>query len=315
MVQNYSLSDLQKIQLFLEDTIKTKIEIVEGGISLNDFGNDYLNYIFNNLSSSYHRSVSLTINHFTKFFSNDIKLSSIGVKEAESFKSYVIKSASRGYLVYLRNAKAMFNVAISWELLESNPFCKIKFGRKQTLLPVFFNVGELENILTATKDPIFQDLFTFAFYTGTRLSEIINLRWSNINLQNREIVIGDKDFTTKSKKQRTIPMCNRVYDILERKHKNDFFEFVFHKPNGFLFCKHYVSRKFKNICRQANLPHEIHFHSLRHSFGSFLAKNGVPIHIIKELLGHSTIRVTEIYLHTISTDLHKAIETFNSNNT
>jgi site-specific recombinase XerD len=86
---------------------------------------------------------------------------------------------------------------------------------------------------------------------------------------------------------------------------------VFRKPNGYPFTADYVSKKFKQICREAQIDGSIHFHSLRHSFASALVKSGVSIYTVKELMGHSSVSVTEIYSHLQVEDLKQAVNIFN----
>ena len=89
--------------------------------------------------------------------------------------------------------------------------------------------------------------------------------------------------------------------------------FVFCKENGFKYSKDYVSKKFKEACRKANIDKAIHFHSLRHSFASYLVQQGVSLPTIKDLLGHTSITTTEIYSHLDDSSLQEAIKKFDVN--
>ena len=68
-----------------------------------------------------------------------------------------------------------------------------------------------------------------------------------------------------------------------------------------------VSKAFKKACRKAGMDEDIHFHSLRHSVRFELVQKGVPFYSVKELLGHSSIQMTEIYSHLKLDDLREAI--------
>lgn len=83
--------------------------------------------------------------------------------------------------------------------------------------------------------------------------------------------------------------------------------YVFCKSTGFPYTGDYVSKKFKRACTEAGIRNSIHFHSLRHSFASNLVQRGVPLYVIKELLGHSSISVTEIYSHLTLDSLRDAV--------
>ena len=184
---------------------------------------------------------------------------------------------------------------------------------------------------------VVRDVAVFAFGTGMRLNEIVNLRWKNVNLATRIITVGDEDFTTKGRNQRYIPISDEVFEVLTRIKTPSFIlplikgekmkeapsfilpfikeekinGFVFAKLNGEPFTGDYFSKRFKRACKSAGIDKSIHFHSLRHSFASNLAQKGVNLYTIKELLGHSSITTTEIYSHLNMDSLKEAIETLN----
>ncbi len=68
-------------------------------------------------------------------FGKDQKLPEISVKDAEDFKIRRIKTAPKGYAVYIRTIRAAFNIAVDWELIPTNPFAKIKFRKTQITKP------------------------------------------------------------------------------------------------------------------------------------------------------------------------------------
>lgn len=172
-----------------------------------------------------------------------------------------------------------------------------------------------------------KDFVVFAFYTGMRLNEIINLSWKNVDLSKRIITVGDDKFLTKGRNQRFIPICeeaekaienlelriqNEKKKIISIKYLNYNRNFVFCKSNGEQFTGDYISKRFKLACKAAGLDNAIHFHSLRHSFASNLVQRGIPLYTIKELLGHSSISTTEIYSHLNMETLREAIKKLDS---
>jgi len=222
----------------------------------------------------------------------------------------LMDKAPKGFVVYMRTLKAAFNIAIEWKYIISNPFVKVKFKKGQKKKPVFITRDDLGKILNQTESQQMKDIFIFAFNTGCRLGEIKHLRWQNIDIKKNIIIIGDELFTTKNEKQRIIPINKELLSILKalEKKKRKPQNCVFGKTNTFPFHNDYVSRNFKKACRKAKMSEEIHFHTLRHSFASNLAIKGVPIIVIKELLGHSSITTTEIYSHTNIEALQRAVK-------
>ena len=169
--------------------------------------------------------------------------------------------------------------------------------------------------MKATKRQLLKDIFLFAFLTGMRLSEIIYLTWNSIDIINGIIRVGSDDFQTKSKEVRLIPITKPVLEILKRRKPKSSIKdkkYIFHH-NGFAYQPDHISHLFKECVRNAGLSDEIHFHTLRASFGSYLLQQGVPISSISKLLGHSSIAVTEKhYVSLTNGNLINAISHFNS---
>ncbi|MCF8432717.1 MAG: site-specific integrase, partial [Melioribacteraceae bacterium] len=155
-------------------------------------------------------------------------------------------------------------------------------------------------------------LFFIAFYTGMRLGEIVNMRRNWINFEENTItIISDYGFSSKSKKERKIPIHNNILEILVSNTNNiQMKDFVFRKglKNGYK--KDNVSKKFKKIVRSCGLNDKIHFHSLRHSFASILVQKGISLYVVKELLGHENLSTTQVYSHLQISNLNEAIQQF-----
>jgi len=278
--------------------------------TISNFKHDYFQYVSNTFSDKYLTSVKTTFNHLTKHFGNDFFLADITIREAELFKAYLIKNSPRGILVYLRNLKAAYNRAIDWGMITTNPFLKIKIKKQQCNRPAIIDERELEKIATADNEKDFADMYRFSFYTGARLGETITMKWEHVDFENKLITIGDEDFETKSRQQRIIPIRYKLLKVLEgRAHsKKSKGKYVFPKSNGTTFTGSYISKRFKRAVRKVGMDESIHYHSLRHSFGSELGMKGISITIIKDLMGHSSVSVTEKYSHTNLSSLQSAIK-------
>ncbi|MCZ6702894.1 MAG: tyrosine-type recombinase/integrase [Ignavibacteria bacterium] len=311
--EDFSLEEIIRLQSLLNNIKLTKEEELKESETVFKFSIDYLKMIEYTFSEKYYSSIQTTFNHLIKFFGEDCLVVSIRPKDAESFKQHIMKSAPKGYLVYLRNLKAAFNRALTWELISINPFAKIDIKKNQKRKPDFINCSELHQILGNVKNHKLKKLYVFAFYTGSRLGECVSLKWKNIDSKESLIVIGDDDFVTKSKKVRTIPIANEIQDFLMAgysitKNKNSY---IFSKSNGFPFRKEYISKIFKKAVIDSGINKKIHFHSLRHSFATNLVLAGAPITVVSELMGHSSILVTQIYAHTDLSAMRTAVAKFN----
>ncbi len=101
--------------------------------------------------------------------------------------------------------------------------------------------------------------------------------------------------TTKSKRERIVPVNDDVYDLLAKIDRNG--SYVFSTSSGHRRREEFISKRFKKYIRKAGLDERFTFHSLRHTFASHLVQNGVSLYIVSKLLGHSNLKTTEVYAH------------------
>jgi integrase len=245
-----------------------------------------------------------SLERFIKVVGSETDVKDITRSMAESFVLNTYQRSKWSASLQLRHLKAIFNRAIDWGYINVNVFKGIKL-KIPVNNPVFINKKELELIVSKEGNHTLASLYRFAFYSGMRLSEIVNLEWEDVDLKNKLIQVKNKDgFTTKSKRERVIPISKPLKKILKSVKSNG--SYVFNK-SGERFNPTYASRAFKRSVRFAGLDDKIHFHTLRHSFASNLAQRGVNLYVIQKLLGHSKITTTQIYSHLRTEDLVKAI--------
>lgn len=286
----------------------------EQQITLTQYMSEYLNHIKPIKSPRYITSISLSFRQLI-LFCGDIQLNAVNSKTVDQFITFTFARTQRGSHLYYRTLKAAFNKAIGWGYISFNPFTKVKFPKVPKSFPAFISVDEFLIILTNCKHQFLRDIFIVAFYTGLRISEILNMKWHWINFfQNQITVKCSEDFITKNKKERIIPMSEKVKNIISHRfnsasHNQQ--EFVFYQKRGVKLLPNFVSKQFKYSIRKSNLSEKIHFHSLRHSFASLLAQKGVSLYIIKELLGHEDLTTTQIYSHLCNKNFHEAINQLN----
>jgi site-specific recombinase XerD len=277
---------------------------------------EYLELIGRNFSQNYLRSIQLSFKMLIRF-SGDVPIAKINVKFLQQFFGSTFNRSPDAAALYLRTLKASFNKAIDWEYISDNPFKKIKLPKKQKYFPVFISEAELNTLLTNTDEDHMKEIIIVAFYSGMRLGEITNMEWSQVDFQNKIITVKNSDtFTTKSKKERMIPMCERLLNTLAERYKRvgkiPHTKYVFEKVIGIRCQNDYVSKSYKKAVLKANLNKKLKFHSLRHSFASNLVQKGASIYILKELLGHSDISVTQIYSHLQNESLINVVKLFNN---
>lgn len=311
LLNKFSAEDIEKLKFLMSFVSEAKTKEM---IFLETFANEYKKYIKQNRSAAYHTSVDNSFKHLLNFFKPQRIIQSIGLKETEEFISELQTKVRKGYRVYVRTLKAAFNKAVEWGYVKENYLLKVKLPKKQKMSPAFINIDQLSVISDQIKNGVIKNFVVFAFYTGMRLDEIINLRWKNVDMKTRIITVGDEEFITKGRNQRFIPISDEALESLQAQQVRmksipigD--SYIFCKSNGTKFTGDHISRIFKLACKTAGVDKGIHFHSLRHSFASNLVQQGVSLYKIKELLGHSSITTTEIYSHLNIDSLREAIKT------
>lgn len=171
--------------------------------------------------------------------------------------------------------------------------------RKPKKLPVAISEEEFTLLLKNTNMEKHKVAFLLGFGSGLRVSEIINLKPEQIDLKERKIFISQ----AKGSKDRIVPLAKGFQD----RHLKLF-------PIKFKNIKsgsRSLEIAFKEAAKRAGLldkKQELHFHSLRHGFASQAVANGIPIHHIRTLMGHSNISTTNVYLEANPKDALKSYE-------
>lgn len=242
----------------------------------------------------------------------DIPLENISTRNVDQFISSTAAKSKFTASLYYRTLKAAFNKAVTWNYIKENPFNKIKPPKVKKSYPAFINFNELEIINSNTEKKFLTVLFTTAFFSGMRLAELVNMKWSWINFQNNIITVKcDESFTTKNRKERIVPLNLTLRGILLNYKPNiisiNYDDFVFSVLKGIRLNEDFVSKHFKKAVRKSGLSDKIHFHSLRHSFCSNLVQKGASLYIVKELAGHADMRMAQNYSHLLPENLHNAV--------
>jgi integrase len=199
----------------------------------------------------------------------------------------------------------MFNMAIKWGKAQKNPVKEVKLFKvpegKERILSPEEEIKLLEAIRSSKKGKLLEPIVITALLTGMRKSELLNLKWANIDFSNRIITVEN----TKSGYNRKIPMSDKLTEILDRVRKENHSDFVFSDEKG----KSYKSFRtsWEKALKKAGIEN-LTFHDLRHTFGTRLGMAGVDIKTIQELMGHKDIKMTMRYSHPTPEHKRKAVE-------
>lgn len=234
-----------------------------------------------------------------------------------------------------RLLNTLFEFAIQENVIHSNPATAAVLNKSlvrnkeyDTSSDTFFDYEECERFLELCEGHILHELFYFTICFGLRRSEALGLHWDSVNLNNRTIVIShtvtkgtvvNYDSSVKSKSSyRTYPLNTTQYmmlrNIKERQEENrkifgkSYIDtgYVFTHENGACFYPDYPSKEFRKLLKKdMSLPQNVHFHGLRASCVSWLAKSGVEMKQIQEWVGHKDIETTLKYYTKIKSEESK----------
>ena len=261
----------------------------------------YLHY--SEINKRSHKS-DLSMAKRLKFFFGNIDLTEVTPTMIENFKQYLrleleLKNSSINR--YLEALSKMFNLCIADGLLSKNPLENVKKMLEENY-KIRVLAKEEETTLFIFLDERLKPIVTFALKTGARKSEILTLKWLNIDFKGNYIEL----LHTKSGKKRKIPISKTLREILLEIKKTSTSEYVFVNPRT---NKPYtdIKKAFRTALKKAGIENFV-FHDLRHTFATRLIEKGVDIVVVKELLGHADISTTMIYTHSDAIRKQNAID-------
>lgn len=241
------------------------------------------------------RSIKTYASHLTYFLkvSSKLKTEDITQKQLEDFIIWLVEKKKVGQSYQ----KAMIATITKFynEIYKRNINLKHLYPkRKESKLPKFLTKEEVKKILDATENLKHKAILTTIYSCGLRLSEVLELKIPDIKTQENLLLIRQ----AKGKKDRVVMLSPLLLELLRTYYKT-------YKPRNFLFegqdgesySERSVQQILKNALAKANVISPATVHTLRHSYATHLLENGTDIRIIKELLGHSNIKTTEIYTH------------------
>lgn len=210
----------------------------------------------------------------------------------------------------VRGIKSCFRKASDLELIAKNPAAKIRGIREEEQAPVYLTEEDAKRFLETTMcEPWFGKIVLFAMQTGLRRGEITNLKKEDVDLANKVIhVHSTAGYKVKFGKRRVVSLNDVALQIVAERMKLSPSQFLFADEHGKQIKPERLTKKFRKYIRRFGLNKKYHFHSLRHTFGSLLCQNNVPLRDIQELMGHSRITVTEKYAHVSPEHLHESTQ-------
>lgn len=198
---------------------------------------------------------------------------------------------------YLKNLSHAFTVAVNdWGWLEDNPVKKVKSPRLPRGRVRFLDDDERQRLLQSCRESSNEWLYLcviLALSTGMRQGELMGLKWPDVNLKDRYIILHE----TKNGERRRVPLTGHGLELLQEHAKVRQLDTLLLFPGKTHKDKPIDLRKpFETALKRAEITN-FHWHDLRHCTASYLAMNGASLAEIAEVLGHKTLAMVKRYAH------------------
>jgi len=179
--------------------------------------------------------------------------------------------------------RSFYRFLVEMEYLSKSPARNIETPKREMKTPMILTRKQVKQLLAAIENVRNKTLIMFFLYTGARLQEVLNLRWRDIDFENKTIKLYGK-----GKKERIVPLHPELEKQLLEYRKLYSGELVFDISR----------RRIQQIVEEAGrkIGVKTHPHMLRHTFATILLQQGVDLRTIQVLLGHSKLDTTQIYL-------------------
>jgi integrase len=237
---------------------------------------------------------------------------------------FIVESRKRGVAPltvtvngYLRVLSAMLNKAVQWGYKARNVVSGVKRLRAPEKEARFLIYEDAARLLESVRYTRISPIVGLGLLAGLRKAEILNVRWKDIDFGKafiRVINRPDEGFQTKNYRNRTVGLHPDLGKMLFWWKSTSAARVRIHKESRSQFIVTYkgdqiasAERALRSAYKKAGLSSERPFHTLRHSFGSYLAMEGVSLYEIAKLMGHTFEQVTQLYAHLQPEYLHKQV--------
>jgi len=260
-----------------------------------------------NTLMSYQRDIEQYI-----MFLQEMNVKNIQQSNKTTISTYMKYQNSQGRAITtisrsLASIRAFYRFQISHDFMKGNPTIGVESPKVEKKIPQILSVEEVEILLNQPKKMGLKGvrdraMLELLYSTGIRVSELISLDVSDLDLQNYSLRCRN------SNRERTIPISKKCIDVMKEylekvrpfmlKSKNE--QALFVNTNGNRLTRQGFWKIVKYYTSKANINKDITPHTLRHSFAAHLVQRGQNLKDVQMMLGHSDISSTQVYLQIVS---------------
>ena len=291
-------------------------------MSKNEFLEDFKIYLKSEKNFSAHTIRAYCADVYTFLLWID-KLDPLEI-EAEKFSEYIHFISQINYTKTtiarkIASIRAFYKFLYQEELIEYNPLESISIPKQNKTLPHFLYEDEVENILRGIKidtpsgyrNRIILELL---WVSGMRISELSSLNYENLNLEQNEIRVFGKGAKERivlipdKTKEGLINYIENVSDLICKTDKKPSSP-LFINYNGYRLQNQSIRKALRECIKNIHFTKYVTPHVFRHSFATKMLEHGADLRIVQELLGHASIKNTQIYTHVSIQRLKDVYET------
>ena len=288
---------------------------------MNDLVEQFLQYVYvknsqsKQTQDSYRRDLEQLLAFFHKKNITDleqVKRSDILEFVADLRMKATIKNSTIARK--LSACRSFFSYCNEYIGIQNNPMESIHSPKSGQKIPEFLFLSEIQGFLNTYDEENPAELrdktmFTMMYACGLRVSEVVNMKWDDVDLHEKIVRI-----TGKGNKQRLVPFfssCKRLLENYKVRYWNVKVKegtYVFISNRGSQMTSRGIQYVMQKHADAIGFHMRVHPHMLRHSFATHLLDNGADIRIVQELLGHASLSTTQIYTHVSSKRLQEVYE-------
>lgn len=241
-------------------------------------------------------------------FSEWIEAKNLSKDMMQKFVNYLVDNhKGQGAETYYKRFKRMINYAIEQGVIDKSPCRGISTPKTDDILAKDILSEEELKRLFAThyvgENPEIRRAFAMTCLSGIRRCDIISLTYNDVDFGNMVLKFRQsKTQKHSSNSGVTIPLNDTLLNIIGEKKEDANDDFIFHLPSTTMCLK-----ALRHWTKKAGIKKHITWHCGRHSFGTQLLNKGANIKVVSSLLGHSSLRFTEIYVRAVDEEKKKAI--------
>ena len=281
-------------------------------VTFNELANKYISEYskLHKAPKSFRTDISLTkslLSFFDGFLLRDINLEAVDRYKGERVNAPCRRGGTMSKITVNREVgllRNMLSKALAWQMIDANPILNVQMFKEEPRERIL-TMTELQTVIDNAQ-PLLRDIVVAALNTGMRRGELLNLKWTHVNLE-EGIIIVEK---TKTNKIRHIPLNAVMKELLSQRCLDRAgSEYVFRNPRtGRPIVD--IKSGWKTLLRNCGIEN-FRFHDLRHCFASYaLAHGGGNLSDLKEVLGHEKITTTSRYVKSMLEGKQKLVDGF-----